>query len=177
MGKVFTAAGRKIALFVAEGFELEPVLAAQAAFTASKCIPIVVGPVSGPVKSSIGTTINAQFSYETCRSTLFDGLIFFGGKDDSYLSKLKIGRVIHAGREAYMHQKAIGATGNAVQWLSTIVLPGEFSTGVTDRTDVVVENGVVLAPNVGLAVQFIELFTEEAKKHRCWTRDVSHIAA
>ena len=76
-----------------------------------------------------------------------------------------------------MHQKAIGATGNAVKWLSTLVLPGEFSEGLTDRKDVVVENGVVLASNVGLAVEFIQLFTEEAKKHRCWTREVSHIAA
>lgn len=114
---------------------------------------------------------------QNSRSTYFDSVIFIGGPGDEYAKKLKVGRLIHAVREAYAHFKTVGATGNAVQWITDICLPGDFSPSAKTAAGIVQEHGCVLAPNPGVGVQFGEAYIENLAKHRYWARDVSHIAA
>ena len=72
-----------------------------------------------------------------------------------------------------MHQKTVAATGNAVKWLTTMCLPGDcsFQGGVT------VDNGVILAEDVGTGAEFNKKFLDGVAAHRVWSREVSHIAA
>ena len=72
-----------------------------------------------------------------------------------------------------MHQKTVGATGNMVQWLSTLCLPGDVQ--VTEN--VKDQGGVVTAENVGSGAEFAKTFIDGVAKHRVWEREVSHIAA
>lgn len=129
------------------------------------------------MKSSSGDSLTAEFTFENSRSTHFDALLFVGGGDDSYLKKLKTGRLIHAVREAYMHFKAIGATGNAVSFITDMCLPGDFSPKVKESSGISQENGVLLAQSVGTGAEFGTKFIEAVAKHRVWDREVSHIAA
>lgn len=136
----------------------------------------IVSAQTGAVKSASGGSLDAEFNFENSRSTHFDAIIFAGGSTDAYAKKLKTGRLIHAAREAFMHQKAIGATGNTVEWLVDIALPGEFSAGVKTG-GISLEKGVLIAPDVGVGAEFSKSFLESLAKHRVWEREVEHIAA
>ena len=76
-----------------------------------------------------------------------------------------------------MHLKVVGATGNAVDFVTDICLPGDFSPAVKKETGIAMENGVVLAHSVGTGAEFAEKFMAGVAKHRVWDREVSHIAA
>ena len=140
---------------------------------------MIVSPSTGPVESGNGGSLDSQFNFENCRSTHFDSIVFVGaapGKDEAaYAKKLKTGRLIHAAREAYMHQKAIAVTGNAVQWLDEVCLPGEFSKAKQGGNQQ--ENGVLLGHDTALGAEFVKSFIDAVAKHRVWDREVEHIAA
>lgn len=136
-----------------------------------------VAPATGPVKSSDGNSVTAEFTFENSRSTYFDTVVFVGGPE-GYEKNFKNGRLVHVIREAYFHKKAIGATGSAVRWVTDMCLPGEFSEGAkNDKEGVVLENGVVLAQSLGTGAEFAAKFLDGVSKHRVWDREVSHIAA
>jgi len=177
LSTVFTAEGRKVGIYVLPGFEYTAVSALQKEFMAAGMMAMIVAPATGPVKSSSGQTLDAQFTFESSRSTYFDCVVFPGGPDDAYAKKLKMGRLIHVVREQYMHLKTIGATGNAIPWVTDMCLPGDFSASVKEAKDVVQENGCVFVNNVGTGVEFAKTYMDGVAQHRCWTRDVSHIAA
>lgn len=176
---MFTAEGRKVGIYVLPGFEYSTVSALQKEFMAAGMMAMIVAPATGPVKSSSGQTLDAQFTFENCRSTYFDCVVFPGGPDDSadYAKKFKNGRLIHVIREQYMHLKTIGATGNAIPWVADMCLPGEFSADVKTSSDVVQENGCVFVNNVGTGVEFAKKYIDGVAQHRCWDREVAHIAA
>ena len=172
----FTPEGRKVGIYVLPGFEYQQVALMKTAFEAAGMMAKVVGPSSGAVKSAGGVSLTAEFTFENSRSTHFDAIIFIGGSGAEYPKKLKIGRLIHAVREAYMHLKTIGATGNAVSFVTDVCLPGEFSPAVKEE-GIVLEKGVLLASSVGTGAEFTQKFMAGVAKHRVWDRDVEHIAA
>jgi len=171
--QTFTAEGRKVGVYVLPGFDYSQVASIKKALEAVPMIVKIVGPATGEVKSSSGTTLVAEFTFENSRSTHFDAQLFIGGSDPSYLKQLKQGRLIHAARESFMHLKTIGATGNAVEWLMNVCLPGDLKAG----EGVVVDNGCVLATDVGTGAEFAAKFIDGIAKHRVWDREVEHIAA
>jgi len=174
--QVFTAAGRKAAIYVLPGFDYSQVAPLKKALEAASMIVKIVGPGTGPVKAAGGETLEAEFTFENSRSTHFDCLLFAGGPGD-YPKQLKNGRLIHAVREAYMHLKTIGATGNAVPWVTDICLPGDFTDNVKNGDSVQQENGVVFASSLGTGAEFAAAFLGGVAQHRVWDREVSHIAA
>lgn len=175
--QTFTAEGRKVGIYVLPGYNYTHVAALKTAFSAALMIPKIVGPVTGPVPSANAGSFDAEFTFENSRSTYFDAIIFIGGDSDDYTKKLKNGRLIHAVREAYMHKKAIGATGNAVSFVTDLCLPGDFSPEVKTSTEITQENGVLLANSFGTGAEYCKKFMEAVAKHRVWEREVSHIAA
>ncbi|AFR94246.1 catalase [Cryptococcus neoformans C23] len=177
--QVFTASGRRIGIYLVPGYTYSQVVPLFAAFEAAGCMVKFIGPTLGPIKASNGQSFTAEFTFEGCRTTFFDAIVFAGGPDDSFVAKLKIGRLIHAVREAYMHLKPIGVLGNATQWVVNTCLPGDFSDKTKTESNVVVENGVVFAPGDPTihSVQFAKQFLEGVANHRVWDRQVAHIAA
>jgi len=175
--QVFTAEGRKVGIYVQPGFDSAHVTPLDKAFKAAGMMVKYVGPATGAVKGGDGSSVTAEFTFENSRSTHFDTLLFIGGTSDHYPQKLKTGRLIHAVREAYMHLKTIGATGNAVPWVTGTCLPGEFRAAAVEGSGITQENGVLLAKSVGTGAEFAEKFLSAVAKHRVWDRDVSQIAA
>lgn len=171
--QTFTSAGRKVAIYVLPGFEYTNIAQISAAFQAASIIVKYVGPATGDIKSAGGETVLAEFTFENSRSTYFDAVIFAGGAEESYAKQLKMGRLVHAAREAFMHKKAIGATGNAIPWLTTMCLPGDVSY----KNGVTLDNGVIMAEDIGAGAEFATKFLDTLSKHRVWAREVSHIAA
>ncbi|KAG8981588.1 hypothetical protein FRB93_008515 [Tulasnella sp. JGI-2019a] len=188
---VYTAVGRKVGIFVLDGFDYSLVVGLKAAFLAEGIIGLVVGPRKGLVSSSptrdeSGSTLDTDFTFETCRSTHFDCIAFIGGgggeSSSAYVDQMrKNGRLLHAAREAYMHKKTVCATGSAVEWLVRFALPGEESvTKVRDEMGhgVAAYQGIVLAASGFKDVPSLTVkLSKELAKHRAWERDVSSIAA
>lgn len=175
--QTFTAEGRKVGVYLFPGFDSAIVEPLDKALKAAGLMVKYVAPSTGPIKGS-ASSVTAEFTFENSRSTYYDTLLFIGGTSDDYVKQFKTGRLIHAAREAYMHKKAIAATGNVVPWLTDLALPGDFSDAVkTDSSKVHLENGVVLATSVGTGAEFATKYIDGISKHRVWERDVSHIAA
>ena len=195
-GNTWTAVGRKVGILALDGCDGAQVSAMKKAYTAMGLIVMLVGSRHGPVWAD-GVTpgdekaagdLWADFTPETCRSTYFDALAFFGSSE-TYLKNLKQGRVKHFAAEAYGHYKPIAVTGGAVGWLAHSVLPG--CTDIkADRADAwSSKNGVVCGPNIvgsdssvwekltgaGDAATFGKAFIDAIAAHRHWGRDVSEI--
>ncbi|WWC60089.1 uncharacterized protein I303_102653 [Kwoniella dejecticola CBS 10117] len=175
--QTFTAEGRKVGIYLLPGYSYAQVEPLKLAFSAAGMMVKFVGPGTGKVEAGNGQTQIAEFTFENSRSTHFDALIFIGGDSDDYTKKLKNGRLIHAAREAYMHLKAIAATGNAVGWLTDLALPGDLPADAKTKSEITQANGVLLAPSVGVGAEFSEKFIDAVAKHRVWDREVDHIAA
>jgi catalase len=174
---VFTANGRKAGIYILPGFDYTTVSALQKELMAAGMMAMIVAPATGPIKSASGQTLDAQFTFENSRSTYFDCVVFPGGPDEAYAKKFKMGRLVHVVREQYMHLKTIGATGNAIPWVADMCLPGEFSENVKTSSSVVQENGCVFTTSFGTGAEFAKTYIEGVAQHRCWDREVSHIAA
>ncbi|KAJ9107044.1 hypothetical protein QFC19_002913 [Naganishia cerealis] len=177
--QIFTATGRKIALFLLPGFSATVVSEVKAALLAKGVIVMIVGPTKGLVSSGT-VSFDTQFTFETCRSTHFDAVMFIGANDDGnteYLDTLKQkGRVRHAAVEAYAHKKLVVFHGNTIGWGADIVLPGEFSADVKSPSGIKVEKGVIFVPNAGVGLELNSTILEEMAKHRCWERPTDHLA-
>ncbi|KAI0004200.1 catalase-like domain-containing protein [Russula compacta] len=105
-----TIVERRIAILVADGFDLDEVTAVRSALSNAKARTFINGPRRGEIHPSgydRGTEkgIRADHHFEGQRSTLFDALYIPSGHHLSQLAKPE------EKREAFGHCKAIGATG------------------------------------------------------------------
>lgn len=134
----------------------------------------IVGPVKGEVDG-----VATDFTFETCRSVLFDGLVFIGANDDSpdYTAKMKkIGRIRHALIQGYFHKKPILLHGNTISWAADITLAGEFTDAVKEGSNLKVEKGVIFTPSAGTGVEMSTKFLDLLAHHRVWDRETDHLA-
>lgn len=109
-----TVAGRRIAILVADGFNLAEVQAIRGLIKSSMATSYVIGPRRGKIyaageKVGVGAHLWADHHFEGQRSTLFDALLIPSG---AHVQKLaENGRTVHWVREAFGHCKTIGAIG------------------------------------------------------------------
>lgn len=169
--QVFTAAGRKVGIYVLPGFDVKHVEAVKAALTGAGAMAMVVGD-RAKVKGSDGAAHASQFTLETSRSTHFDAVVVVGGESADYASKLNSGRMVHVVREAFMHHKAIMVLGQAVDWAANLVLPAQgLDLSGQDGNSA----GVVFSRNT--PAKALETFVDLVANHRVWDRDVATVAA
>lgn len=181
-----TIASRRIAILVADGFDLTQVTAVRAALSAQGALTFIVGPRRAHIKSSTTASdsqesgLGADFSWESGRSTLFDALYIPGGAQ-SALTLRENGRTLHWVREAFHHCKAIAASGEGVDFIQEACqLPGIQLAIKPGDTAPVVSMGVVtvgkfetsheITAKLGSGKDFVSLFGVEISKHRCWER-------
>ena len=151
-----TAASRKVAILVAEGFNAAHVTQLRAALKAEGCITHVIAPHKGPVAAADGSAAHAaDFSFWTAKSPLFDGVLVPGGAA-SVQALLKIGEAVNFINEAYKHCKPIGAVGEGINLLRAASLPSVKVARPDAPADepaggVVIDNGVVTAPELSAA--------------------------
>ncbi len=105
-------------------------------------------------------SLTAEFTFESSRSTHFDAIIFVGGSSSDYVSL-----------------KTIGATGNAVDFITDICLLGDFSPATKNENEITIETGVILAKSVGTGAEYAQKFIMGVSKHHVWDREIEHIAA
>jgi catalase len=110
-----TIASRRIAILVADGFNIAEVEAVRTALASAKATTFIVGCRRGKIHSSgeiagVGEGIMADHHFEGQRSTLFDAIFIPSGVDHA-MALASNGRAIHWIREAFGHCKAIGAIG------------------------------------------------------------------
>jgi len=184
-----TIVSRRIAILVADGFNLAEVEGLRAALKLGQATTWIIGPRRGyvyPAGQAVGsgTGVWADHHYEGQRSTLFDAFIIPSGAE--HAQKLaQNGRAIHWVREAFGHCKAIGALGEAVAFLREAVqLPGVSFAQNINSNDVVSSYGVVTAGkyDAGSAAAdtlkiaqgakgFVSNFAYEVSQHRCYARE------
>ena len=116
-----TIASRRIAILVADGFNMAEVETVRAMLASEKATTWIIGPRRGKVYAATldgrkpdtnvgGAFIVADHHFEGQRSTLFDALYIPSGAEHAKTLN-ENGRVIHWVREAFGHCKAIAAIG------------------------------------------------------------------
>jgi catalase len=187
-----TIATRMVAILIADGYDKVAYNGIKAALTAAGAIPFTISPrrnkiyANGEDKNSSTAGVSADHHLEGQRSTMYDS-VFVPGGAKSIETLRKNGRAVHWVREAFGHLKAIGATGEAVEFIRQAVdLPGmSFSTA----GDVVESYGVVTASQVQAesfkeAVQmakgakdFVSAYTFAISQHKNFDRELEGLNA
>ena len=113
-----TIKSRRIAILLADGFNLREVQAIRAALKAGMATTWIIGPRRGLVypdgeEVGSGNGYSAEHHYEGQRSTMFDAIIIPGGAEHAQ-ALAKNGRTVHWVREAFGHLKPIGALGEGM---------------------------------------------------------------
>lgn len=186
-----TIATRMVAIIIADGYDPVAYNGIKAALSTAGALPFTIGVrrnkiyAAGEDKGS-GKGVQPDHHLEGMRSTLFDS-VFVPGGAKSIETLRKNGRAVHWVREAFGHLKAIGATGEAVQFVRDACdLPGmQFSTS----GDVVDSYGVVTAAQVEAhsfkeainlargAKDFLGAYTYAISQHKNYDREVDGLSA
>ncbi|KAK0622727.1 catalase-like domain-containing protein [Immersiella caudata] len=175
-------ASRRIAILIADGYDAAAFTAAYGAISAALAIPLVIGTKRSKIVAADGTTsIQPHHHLEGFRSVMVDALFIPGG-EKSVVTLSKSGRAQHWIREAFGHLKAIGATGEAVDFVNkTIALP---QVSVSSSGDAQESYGVVTLRQVSLssfseaveiakgATGFLEKFFYAIAQHRNFDREL-----
>ncbi|PCH33365.1 catalase [Wolfiporia cocos MD-104 SS10] len=190
-----TIASRRIAILLADGFNLKEVLALRAALKAGGATSWIIGPRRGKVypageQVGSGEGITADHHYEGQRSTLFDAFIIPSGAKHAQ-TLAQNGRTVHWVREAFGHCKAIGAIGEGVAFLREAVqLPGVSFAADLNSDSVTTSYGVVTTGryDAGTAAAdtlkiaqgekgFVSNFAYEVSKHRAFERELDGLTS
>lgn len=189
-----TIATRRIAMIIADGFNLAIFEAVRAALKAEGAVTFVIAPrrhMIYPEGVEVGDDskgVMPDHHFEGMRSTMFDALFLCPGAQ-SVLTLRDNGRAIHWVREAYGHLKAIGAVGEAVGFIQeSVILPG-IDLAIDPASDKVVTSyGVVTAWKAdaknlsGLAIEpsetkFTSAFAHAISQHKCFAREMDGLAS
>ena len=160
------AKGRKVAILVAAGVDIEEVGAMQSALKPESVLSEIVGPHVGEIEGDGGVT-EATKTFANSSSVLFDAVYVPGGEESIEMLK-EIPDALLFIDEAYKHGKAIAASSEGVE------LVKETKTGELVTNDDAAEQGVLLADDAdNLASDFIEAIAH----HRFHNRQVDKIMA
>lgn len=182
-----TAKGRKVAILVADGVNGGEVEAIKAALKAENVTAKVVAPRIGRIETGDGAELEAEESFATTASVLFDAVYVPGGKQSVETLAGK-GDAVHFVREAFKHCKPVAATGEAVDLLTG--LPG-LSLAAADGK-VKSELGVVTARVINTSLadkdaasiadgadwnEVAKAFIQAIVQHRFWDRQKDQVPA
>lgn len=181
--------GRRVAILVADDFNLDDVDAVCGAMATANAKAFIIGPHRGGIHSQGSRgSIMADHHFEGQRSTLFDALFIPSGDHIRHLAKN--GRAIQYVREAFGHCKPIGAAGFGIAFLRDIAgLPGvQFQH--EDSSDVMSSYGVVTTGKLGIRYavtkkvriehdekDFLAEFAYMISQHRCYEREMDGLTA
>lgn len=162
---------RKVAILAADGVDGEAVVGMKTALAAAGATAKIVAPRSGVLKTASGTDLKIDFSLLTTGSVLFDALYIPGG-DESVETLLRTPKASMFAQEAYLHCKAIAATGAGVDVLqAALSLPGPLQSA--DKSgDVPNDEGIVVARQASVK-QIAARFIKAMEPHRHWDREIS----
>ncbi|SOD92062.1 catalase [Spirosoma fluviale] len=151
---------RQVAILAADGVDATQLKAMMNALSAEKAIIGIVAPRVGMLKTSGGETIKIDASLQTTASVLFDAVYVPGGESsvNSLLQEPDAIRFIH---EAFMHCKAIAATGEGTDLLQAAANGG--------AENLLSSEGVVTRSETSGDVP--QKFIDAIEQHRFWSRE------
>jgi len=160
---------RKIAFLVADGFDDADVLEMKQSLMTAGAKVCSVAPRLGTLLSAGGQIANADFSFLTGASVLFDAVYVPGG--ESSVNALKaVPEVFEFVTEAYKHCKTVAANGEGAEILQLAGLSVGASSDGGNGEDQMSDAGVLVGSNgdlKGLATEFIQAIGQ----HRHWERE------
>jgi Catalase len=160
---------RKIAFLVADGFDDASVLEMKKSLMTAGARVCTVAPHLGTVLSVGGQIANADFSFLTAASVLFDAVYVPGG--EASVNTLKdVPEVFEFINEAYKHCKTIAADGEGGEILRLAGLSVGTPSNGSNGEDQMSDSGVLVGSNgdvKGLAGEFIRAIA----MHRHWDRE------
>ncbi len=181
-----TVVSRRVAIIIADGFDLMAFGAMKAVLTAAKATPLVIGTRRSRISPALGQAVVPDHHLEGFRSTMVDAVFVPGGKE-SAAALSKNGRAVHWIREAFGHLKTIGATGEGVTFIKTSLALDQIEA--SDSSQAVESYGVVtlgavdessLSKVVDIAVGgkgFVERFFASIAQHRNWARELDGLSS
>jgi len=149
---------RKIAFLVADGFDDRSVADMKLALMKAGAQVMTVAPRLGVLTGVEGDTLNADFTFLTGASVLFDAFFVPNG-EASVASLQNEPEAANFVREAYQHCKAIAAHGAGAQLLESAGLGESMS-----------DAGLIIGRD-GNAAALAENFIVSIARHRHWERE------
>ncbi|WP_077623714.1 catalase [Sediminibacillus massiliensis] len=143
---------RKVAVLVGKDFNGPEVLAVLDSLKAAGIQTEIVSSKLGKIKGSDGAELNADFTFLTADSVLFDAVYAVGGSDEDKAFYKEAAYFVY---EAFTHYKPIGATQEGKKLLNVDNM--EDSPGVVKGGD---------------ANNFANDFIEAISAHRHWDREI-----
>jgi catalase len=187
-----TIVSRRVAILVADGFNLDEVKFVYRALSDAKAMTFIIGPHRGEIRASgydrdSEKKIKADHHFEGQRSTLFDALYIPSGDHINQLARN--GRAVQYVREAFGHCKAIGATGVAIGFLrDTVDLPGvefqhpdssqvKISYGVVTTGEFDIKPGPLRSVHDSESMDFMTEFVNVISCHRSYERELDGLTS
>ncbi|MEI9918429.1 MAG: catalase [Bacteroidota bacterium] len=148
---------RKVAVLVADGFDLTSFLAVKSALEGAGAVIEVIAPLHGMVTASNKTEVPVQHSLLTASSVMYDALYIPGGVT-SAKTLANDSDAVHFLNETYRHCKAIALHSDA----SELVKRSYIANTATDI------DGVITGNN---GKQIATQFKKAIGQHRFWQRE------
>jgi catalase len=161
---------RKIAFLVADGFDDADLSEIKMALMTSGAKVCTIAPRLGVLTSAGGQTANADFSFLTASSVLFDAVFVPGGETSIETLKAQP-EVFEFLSEAYKHCKTIAATKEGTELLERAGLQLENSSDGSNGKDEAIDAGLIVDRD-GNRAELAASFIQAISKHRHWEREL-----
>ncbi|MGN1400682.1 MAG: catalase [Bacillus sp. (in: firmicutes)] len=161
MNTAKTALTRKVAILIEDGYNFDNVNEAVKIWSDNGIHVEIISSRKGMIKSSDGRDIEADQTFLTVDSVLYDAVYVPGGQSNAdALSASKDAKYFIM--EAYGHYKTIGATAEAKKVLTAAIMIPNLDQ----------EAGVLVKQGNQTIQNFADGFMLEVAKHRHWNRRV-----
>lgn len=166
--KVESAASRRVAILISDGFDCNELTQVKQALTDAGAHVKIISKYLGTCKASNGMEVEVDMNHVTSGSVMFDAIYIPDGRT-SIEAMLKEGDALHFVSEAFKHCKPIATSGEGIRLLERAFVLGVNFAAKASR-DVESHKGIITAGNDADADKFAEKFLEAIKKHRHWER-------
>jgi catalase len=157
---------RRVAILAADGVNGDELMTVKEALAKAGAHAKIVSKHGGKIKSADGQELDAEMTFLTAASVMFDAIYVPGGAQSINTLKQE-GDAIHFISEAFKHCKAIAASSEGIDLFSSADLKG---VNIASNGKVAADAGVVTCPSGGDLAQFSQAFIDAMMQHRHWMR-------
>jgi catalase len=176
-----TITGRKVAILVADGADIQGALAVKDGLAAHGAVVELLGLVDGTITPATGKPVAVDRAMNTVASVLYDAVVVAGGPDAA-AALADDGYAVHFVAETYKHAKPLAVLGEAELVVRAarlpVVKPSDRPGKPASKPMTGAFDGVVIVP-VGKKVTkaVVQELTDAIAAHRHYDRPVNGIAA
>ncbi|MBM4763629.1 catalase [Bacillus sp. B15-48] len=160
---------RKVAILIEKGFNFNDVTMVMTALAGSGVHADIISKNLGMISSAEGQQLEATKSYATSGSIMYDALYIPGGKNSvDTLTMHKEAKDFLS--DAFIHAKAIGATNEGVDLLTSSDVQRISTAGPETKGQLFSDLGIVTIRNTADLNSFTQEFIHSIAQHRHWMR-------